>query len=86
MATSTLSEMTCPRQAKNVGKETLGQTVTAHSSLGDRLASFGEVDRSIVCCDDAVAFESLDHLGDGRARNVKAFGDPSLDDVDVILA
>ena len=35
--------------------------------------------------DQTLGFEALDHLADGRPADHQPFGDPGLDDVDVVL-
>ena len=54
--------------------------------LGEAQPAVGERDGPAAELDEALALHPLDHLGDGRTRDLEALGDAGLDDVDVVLA
>ena len=73
-----------PRKPEHVGEEPLGETVTAHDQLRERLALKCEANGAIGR-DQAFGFEPADHLADCRPADLQALGDSGLDDGDVVL-
>ena len=73
-----------PRQRQHVGQEALGEAVPAHHTLGELDAARGELDHAVVG-EQALRFESLDHLAHCWAADQEPIGDPGLDDVDVVF-
>ena len=58
--------------------------MTADDRLRQRLARLGESDGA-VGRDETLGFEAADHLTDGGATDLQAFGDPCLDDGHVVF-
>ena len=73
-----------PRQSEHVGEEPLGDAMAADDELGQRLTRRREPDGAIGR-DQALGLEPADHLADRRSADLQAFGDPGLDDGDVVL-
>ena len=73
-----------PGQLEHVGEEQLGEAVASHDALTQPSPGVGEAN-PVVGGDQALGFETLHHLADGRPGHLEPFGDAGLDDVDVVL-
>ena len=73
-----------PRQVQEVGQKAFRETVATNDAFGELLSVGGQLD-AVIDGDEALGFEALHHFAHGWSAHLQTFGDPRLDDVDVIL-